>query len=412
MATTGTAAWSKYFNTGKDIPSVLKKASKVFDFKTNQPVGNLDAGTEIVFITAKEFDKHPPVRVAKTKKIVRVEFDKIAKPGVRSSSAMSLKPQAFGVRDTEYSFKNYAKLIRENIEERKELTGDVRAYLSSLIDYCDDPSKKNAVEVRKCYSSAKSIPVSDIVKDFGEVAGPFGVLSNKLIKGLSESNTAVFIPARPNEPLMDYSVRDTTKNVRYIISAKSGTTSNVVKPGDIINLLNKIPAKKTKWQRTVQYKVLEILSGASILHGPILVAAYLTGKGFKEFGGITQKAADDFVAKAKGSSSTAYNKSLFIKFISENEVLKKLKRTPTANEIMYECEKAIGNLSKTDKLDFTKLFRNAVDEQVYYIKFSLDNTGVPEFDLIGDTPEELKSKVFLRSKNGYTRASDRIGIQI
>jgi hypothetical protein len=291
------------------------------------------------------------------------------------------------------------------------LTSSVRAYLSALIDYCDDPSEKNKVNLKKFYSSAKTVPVADIVKDFGEVAGPFGVLSNKLIKGLNESNTAVFIPARPNEPLMDYSVIDTTKNRRYIISAKSGTTSNVVKPGDIINLLNKIPAKKTKWQRTVQYKVLEILSGASILYGPILVAAYLTGKGFKEFGGITQKAADDFVAKAKGSSSTAYNKSLFATFISGNEYLKK-KKSPTANEIMYECEKAIGNLSKTPKLDFTKLFRDAVDEQVYYIKFSLDNTGVPEFDLIGDTPEEVKSKVFLRSKNGYTRASDRIGIQI
>lgn len=411
MATTGKAAWSKYFNTGKDIPSVLKKSSKVFDFKTDQPVGNLDTGTEIVFIASKEFDKHPPVRVTKTKKIVRVEFDKIAKPGVRSSTAASLKPQAFGVKDTEYSFKSYAKLIRENIEERKELTGDVRAYLSALIDYCDDPNGKNKLEAQKCYSSAKAIPVSDIVKDFGEVAGPFGVLSNKLIKGLTETNTAVFIPSRPNEPLMDYSVINTSKNRRYIISAKSGTTSNVVKPGDIINLLNKTPAKKTKWQRTIQYKVLEILSGASILHGPILVAAYLTGEGFNEFGGITKKAADDFVAKAKGSSSTAYNKSLFSKFISGNEYLKK-KKSPTANEIMYECEKAIANLSKTPKLDFTKLFREAVDQQIYYIKFSIDNTGVPEFDLIGDTPEEVKSKVFLRSKNGYTRASDRIGIQI
>ena len=409
MATTGTAAWSKYFNTGKDIPSVLKKTSKVFDFKTNQPVGNLDAGTEIVFITSKAFDKHPPVLVGR--KTVRVEFDKIAKPGVRSSTAASLKPQAFGVKDTEYTFKNYAKLIRESIEERKDLTSSVRSYLSALIDYCDDPTEKNKVHLKKFYSSAKAVPVADIVKDFGEVAGPFGVLSNKLIKGLNESNTAVFIPARPNEPLMDYSVIDTTKNRRYIISAKSGTTSNVVKPGDIINLLNKTPAKKTKWQRTTQYKVLEILSGASILYGPILVAAYLTGKGFKEFGGITQKAADDFIAKAKGSSSTAYNKSLFAKFISGNDYLSK-KKSPTANEIMYECEKAIGNLSKTPKLDFTKLFRDAVDEQVYYIKFSLDNTGVPEFDLIGDTPEEVKSKVFLRSKNGYTRASDRIGIQI
>jgi hypothetical protein len=185
----------------------------------------------------------------------------------------------------------------------------------------------------------------------------------------------------------------------------------VVKPTDIINLLNKTPTKKTRWQRTTQYKVLEILSGASILHGPILVAAYLTGEGFKEFGGITKKAADDFVTRAKGSTSTAYNKSLFAKFISGNDYLSK-KKSPTANEIMYECEKAISNLSKTTELDFTKLFRDAVDQQVYYIKFSIDNTGVPEFDLIGDTAEELKSKVFLRSKNGYTRASDRIGVQI
>ena len=29
MATTGTAAWSKYFNTGKDIPSVLKKTKSM-----------------------------------------------------------------------------------------------------------------------------------------------------------------------------------------------------------------------------------------------------------------------------------------------------------------------------------------------------------------------------------------------
>jgi hypothetical protein len=411
VATTGKAAWSKYFNTGKNIETVLKKQSKFFDIEDEKVLGTLDVGTEIVFISTKAFDKRPQVKVVKTKKIVRVEFDKIAKPGVRSSTAASLKPQAFGVKDQEYPFKNYAKLIRENIEERKDLKGDVRAYLSALIDYADDPSPKNKTAVQRTYKAASSVPVADIVKDFGEVAGPFGVLSGKLIGGLTETNTAVYIPARPNEPLMDYSVINTAKKRKYVISAKSGTTSNVVKPADIINLINKVPAKKSKWSRTTQYKVLEILSGASILHGPILVAAYLSGEGFKEFAGITQKAADDFIKKVKGGSSTAYDKILFAKFISGNTYLK-TKKTPTANEIMYECEKAIGVLSKTPKLDFTKLFREAVDEQVYYIKFAIDNTGIPEFDLIGDTPDEMKAKVFLRSKNGYTRASDRIGVQI
>jgi len=411
VATTGKAAWSKYFNTGKNIETVLKKQSKFFDVEDEKVLGTLDVGTEIVFITTKAFDKRPQVKVVKTKKIVRVEFDKIAKPGVRSSTAASLKPQAFGVKDQEYPFKSYAKLIRENIEERKDLKGDVRAYLSALIDYADDPSAKTKAAVQKTYKAASAIPTADIVKDFGEVAGPFGVLSGKLIGGLTETNTAVYIPARPNEPLMDYSVINTAKKRKYVISAKSGTTSNVVKPTDIINLINKVSTKKSKWSRTTQYKELEILGGASILHGPILVAAYLSNQGFKEFAGISQKAADDFIKKVKGGSSTAYDKSLFTKFISGNTYLK-TKKTPTANEIMYECEKAIGALSKTPKLDFTKLFREAVDEQVYYIKFAIDNTGIPEFDLIGDTPEEMKAKVFLRSKNGYTRASDRIGVQI
>ena len=411
MATTGKAAWTKYFNTGKNIETVLKKQSKAFDFQTGKEIGSLDVGTQIVYITSSSFDKRPPVKVVKTKKVVRVEFDKIAKPGVRSSTAASLKPQAFGVKDQEYSFRSYSKLIRENIESRKDLKADVRAYLSSIIDYADNPTPKTEAAVIKTYTAASSVPTADIVKDFGEVAGPFGVLSGKLIKGLTETNTAVYIPARPNEPLMDYSVINTLKGQKYVISAKSGTTSNVVKPTDIINLINKVSTKKTKWSRTTQYKVLEILGGASILHGPILVAAYLGSKGFKEFGGISQKAADNFVAKAKSGTSTAYDKSLFSKFIAGNEYLKK-KKTPTANEILYECEKTIGALSKTTALDFTALFRDAVDEQVYYIKFAIDNRGIPEFDLIGDTPEERKAKVFLRSKNGYTRASDRIGVQI
>jgi hypothetical protein len=414
MATVDKAAWAKYFNTGKKIPTVLKKESKVFDpSNPKTEKSKLPAGTEIIFLPSKEYDPKPLVEVVKGKKLVRVLFDAIAKPGVKSSAAASLKPQAFGVKDEEYKFKNYAKLIRENIDGRSDLKPDVRAYLSALIDYADAPTSKNKAAVQQAYRSATNIPVSDIVKDFGEVAGPFGVLSGKLIGNgnLTKVNAAVYIPARPNEPLMDYSLIQTSQKKKYVISAKSGTTSNVVKPGDIINLINKDANKKRKWERTIQYEALEVLSQHGILHGPIAVAAFLGSKGIKEFSSITQKAADDFISKVKGGTSTAYNKSLFASFISGNDYLSK-KKNPTANEIMYECEKAISALSKTPKLDFTKLFREAIDEQVYYIKFSIDSSGISDFDLIGDTPEERNSKVFLRSKNGYTRASDRMGIQI
>jgi len=414
VATVGKAAWKKYFNTGKKIHTVLKKESKTFDpVNPKEEVGKLPAGSQIVFLPSKEYDPKPIVEVVGAKSIVRVVFDTIAKPGVRSSNAASLKPQAFGVKDEEYPFKDYSSLIRENIEARDDLDSGVRLYLSALVDFADDSSQKNKTALQEAYKSATNISVSDIVKDFGEVVGPFGVITQKLIGGgkMTKVNAAVYIPARPNEPLMDYSLINTSQKRKYIISAKSGSTSNVVKPSDIINLINKDNEKKRKWERTIEYGVLEVLSEHGILHGPIAAAAFLGRKGIKDFSTITQGAADDFIAKVKGGSSTAYNKSQFSKFIAKNEYLSK-KKTPTANEIMYECEKAITALSKTSKLDFTKLFREAINEQVYYVKFSIDNNGIPEFDLIGDTPEELNKKVFLRSKNGYTRASDRMGIQI
>jgi hypothetical protein len=67
VATTGKAAWSKYFNTGKNIETVLKKQSKFFDVEDEKILGTLDVGTEIVFITTKAFDKRPQVKVVKTK---------------------------------------------------------------------------------------------------------------------------------------------------------------------------------------------------------------------------------------------------------------------------------------------------------------------------------------------------------
>ena len=81
MATTGKAAWQKYFNTGKNIETVLKKVSKTFDVATEKQLGTLEVGTEVVYIASNKFEKRPVVKVVKTKEVVRIEFDKMAKPG-------------------------------------------------------------------------------------------------------------------------------------------------------------------------------------------------------------------------------------------------------------------------------------------------------------------------------------------
>ena len=50
----------------------------------------------------------------------------------------------------------------------------------------------------------------------------------------------------------------------YIISAKSGETTNVVKPGDILDLLAKNSKAENKWKNTKEYNVLKTLSDNSI----------------------------------------------------------------------------------------------------------------------------------------------------
>jgi hypothetical protein len=97
-----------------------------------------------------------------------------------------------------------------------------------------------------------------------------------------------------------------------------------------------------------------------------------------------------------------------------NEYLK-TKKNVTLNEIMYECEKLLQNESKNGSLNMNEIFSKAIEKQVIYVKFMLDARGVGEFDVIASDDiggPGKQGRVYLRTKNGYTRASDRMGIQV
>jgi len=52
-----------------------------------------------------------------------------------------------------------------------------------------------------------NLPMNDINKDFGEVLGPVAVIHENFLKDkkitLSKTTSKIYVPARPNEPLMD-----------------------------------------------------------------------------------------------------------------------------------------------------------------------------------------------------------------
>lgn len=407
MASSGQAAWTKYFQGKGNVQTVMKKASAVYDAEKGiKKITDLEVGSPITYLAAKKYDSKALIEFQYNKKKMqgRVTFDNIAKPNVKSSGAASLKPQAFDVGETKYSFSLYKNTIMKSISERKDLSGPLRSYLDALMKFYTGGNVSQSV-ITKIYQANKdNMPLNDINKDFGEVLGPIAILHLGLLRqkriNVNKNSAKIYVPSRPNEPLMDYALIE--GDTQYTISAKSGTTTNVVKPSDIISLLGKNPKKLKKWSSTKEYQLLQILSENNALTGPIKAIAKFNPNM------ISEKAANSV-------SKDSYDEKAFAPFFAKNIYLK-TKKKPTVNEIMYECEKIIQNQTKDGTFNMTNIFSDAIENQVLYVKFSLNTkTGVPDWEVIAS--DDIKkvnsgSTVYLRSKNGYTRAADKMGIQV
>ena len=167
-----------------------------------------------------------------------------------------------------------------------------------------------------------------------------------------------------------------------------------------LDLLEKDPAKVKKWKKTKEYNVLKILSENSTLIGPLKAVGFISPSLIKE--------------STVGEDERSFNISSVASFISKNDYLKS-KKKPTLNEVMYECEKFIRDQSVSGGLDINSIFADAIEGAVIYVKFDITINGVSEWDVIVSSDiKKIKSgkKAFLRTKNGYTRAADRMGVQI
>lgn len=383
MASTGAAAWAKYYQGKGDLPTTVKRAGNAYDEEGKATSIILAEGTPVLVLDMRAYDSKPHIRVkvGGQAKTLRFKFDDLVKPGNKASAATSLKPQSFNVVGPAFQLQAYKAKLLDIIESRTDLDGPLKSYLRLLVEYWSGTAAAGP-KIKKLYPTIKDIiPINDINKDFGEVLGPLAVIKHNILAGTGHRVTAtspIFIPVRPNEPLMDYKVG------AVVISAKSGTTTNTVKPADILGLLQKQPSLITKYKTTKEYQILQILIDNPALKGPVAAAKILLGTKF-----------DTWVAN--------------------NAYFKGKKGKYTDNELMYECEKYLQNESKTGSLNFTKMFADAIKGSVVYVKYSIDSTGIGNFETIV-AQDVMKSatgtRPYLRTKNGYTRAADKMGIQI
>jgi hypothetical protein len=88
MATTGRAAYVKYFNFGKEIATTLKKDSPKYGANDSKTEGSVKKGTVVTYINEGEYQSKALVR--EDNNLYRVKFDSLAKPGSKASSRVDL----------------------------------------------------------------------------------------------------------------------------------------------------------------------------------------------------------------------------------------------------------------------------------------------------------------------------------
>ena len=223
MATTGKAAWEKYYQGKGDIKTSIKKETTAFDVLNQSSVlGIVPAATPVTVKATKIYEAKTLIEFTvggKTWKC-RVKFDDLQKPGVASKTNSenvktlpnkALTPDGLGLGGKTISKVDYIRTVTAAINSCKVAPLNVKSFLKEFLDKSIHTDSMLGQTVKSI--SEKDVAI--IAKDFGELAGAWWFINN-----YDSKLSFVEFPARSNEPLVDYYVGYPNK-IKLKVSAKA-----------------------------------------------------------------------------------------------------------------------------------------------------------------------------------------------
>ena len=347
-----------------------------------------------------------------------------------------LKPQEFDIPlDTKMSFETYYKKVLAAIEKRDDLQLVIKEYLKELTEFCMHHGATEKKELVKAYADLAASEYIDIMnnieKDFSEITAPLCVLErgaaelDKLGYGkLTKKNAQVFLPGAGNEPLIDFMIYD-DEDREYPFSVKKiSKTTNVVKPQDIISLLDK--KKTSKWvkdyKKTVEFKILEVLADNRVKQGSFLalevIAKDTTLKSKLPRNVVTNidkmiKGGDPEESDVKAAQSW-WLELADMYYTDAKDYWEAPKHSSGKVGIAsLICQMALRKISKEGALVYRNVIQNFVMQEVTYYKFTT-NRGMPVFYMENHLKNNLKpnDEYYLREKSSIGNPyRDKVGVQ-
>jgi hypothetical protein len=412
MASTGIEAWRRHFEpvfqNNFYVETITKSDSTLYDDK-GSAVSRILKGSSILALKTNSYlEKAPVVLKENTNIVYYMTFNNIQKPKSKMASGIKLKPQDFtSIRfEMNMSVRDLHKAIIDDIEYRTDLDYNLREYLSELLVYWSGMMTTSQAEVAKAYKKVTE-GKAEVAKDFGEMLGAIACVTKGIIPGVKiPPDTKIRIPGAGNAPLADYFLINQNFNGgKLTISAKSGDTTNTLKPKDILTLL-KNQNKISVWSSRDIYKFMQLVVDTPTVYFPFVGINFIMKKEILNSKALA--AANNF--KVSNFSEKKYEHALFAnlyKLLGYNVIT-----PPSIGELFYYTEKYV--ITKANEiLNPTEIFEAATSGAVTYVKYSIsDSKPQGEFTvLVSDAVKIDKKNIKWRSKNATNRAADKIGLQ-
>jgi len=444
MARTIKEAWEDYkrfFAEGFEKPS--PKDISVYDgAKSKTKSGTIRKGDPVHIMSLKNIGTYAP-RVKVQYNIDKIGWVTTADIGKPQRSAagkitVKLKPQDFdGIAGIKMDFNTYYNKVLKAIDARSDLPMVIKVYLRELTDYCmhhGPADRKTLVDAYRALAATKYIDtMNDIEKDFSEIIAPLCVLerggstlADYGMPHLNKNNGIAYIPVEGNYALIDFIIYD-DKGRSYQFSVKKiSKTTNVVKPQDIIELLNKDATSQwvKDYKKTFNFKLLEVLADNNVRVGSFKALRLLVGNASTktQFPSEVIMGIDRMLGSGDDPDETDVNlaSDLWLKlaetFYSEGinywETPKHSSgRVGLASLI---CQIAIEKLSKDKKLiNYVDVIKEFVMREVVYYKFAATG-GIPNFYMENHLKNNIQvgDVFYLRCKSSIGNPyRDKLGVQ-
>lgn len=392
-ATSGIQNWNKHWRGKGNIPTTIKNQSSPYyeDVSSSRPSGHFTRGTSVVYIDSLS-TIHTRVAIQVGIQTYYTNIDNLYKPS--SSISINLKPQSFGLSGIEYTVSDYINSLKSSIQSREDIRGDLEEYLLELVNNVDTGSQNFSG------FNASDLPISDIVKDFGECIGPIYCIRRGLInRNLGVTNSSkVLIPSASNEPLLDYYIITSEKRIK--VSAKSVGISNTLKVNDLVPPVIRDSILLSKYSNDPEFNIMRTIHENNMVIGPI--------KACQLIGVVSQNALNSVLSEP----NQIPNPSLFSNLIQNDSRLRN-QSTISTKQISFLCEKELVNYSKQTlkSSKFTSIVKDILNNELFLVKLQISNC-IPTFTVQATSGNLSINNLYFRSKNGYDSKSDKLGFRL